>query len=82
MRPGHCATRKLRGSIMKKNAGPIDRIARIIGGLIILGLFFVLDDAYRWWALAGFVPLLTGLIGWCPAYLLFGIRTCHIRNEP
>jgi len=28
------------------------------------------------WGLLGIVPLVTGLIGWCPAYSLFGIRTC------
>lgn len=61
---------------MIKNVGGIDRIIRIVGGLVILSLFFVLGDAYRWWALIGVVPLATGLTRWCPLYLPFGIKTC------
>jgi len=65
---------------MEKNVGGIDRTVRIVAGLIILGLYFVLDDSYRLWALVGLVPLVTGLVGWCPAYLPFGIRTCKMRR--
>lgn len=61
---------------MNKNAGTADRAVRILAGLAILGLYFVVEPAYRWWALLGLVPLATGLIGWCPAYTLLGIRTC------
>ena len=64
---------------MNKNVGGIDRAVRVIAALIIFSLFFVLDEGYRWWALVGVVPLLTGAIGWCPAYLTFGIRTCKMR---
>lgn len=63
---------------MNKNVGGADRVVRISAGLIILSLFFILDEGYRWWALAGLVPLLTGAIGWCPAYLTLGIRTCKM----
>lgn len=66
---------------MHKNVGGIDRTLRIIAGFIILSLFFVLDGNYRWWALAGLVPLLTASISWCPAYLLFGIRTCKMQRD-
>ncbi|CAN7195241.1 YgaP family membrane protein [Polaromonas sp. LjRoot131] len=61
---------------MNKNAGTADRAVRIVAGLAILSLYFVAEPAYRWWALLGLVPLLTGLLGWCPAYTLLGIRTC------
>jgi hypothetical protein len=61
---------------MTKNVGRIDRVVRIVAGLAILSLFFVLEGASRWWAVAGFVPLVTGLAGWCPAYLPFAIDTC------
>lgn len=64
---------------MEKNVGGVDRKVRIVVGLLVLSLFFVLGE-YRWWALLGAVPLLTGLIGWCPAYLPFGIRTCPTRK--
>ncbi len=61
---------------MNKNAGTADRAVRIVAGLAILSLYFVAEPAWRWWALLGLVPLLTGLLGWCPAYTLLGIRTC------
>jgi Inner membrane protein YgaP-like, transmembrane domain len=62
-------------TIMTPNIGDIDRTVRIVAGLAILSLFFVLDASTRWWALAGFVPLVTGLIRWCPAYLPFHFST-------
>ena len=64
---------------MNQNVGGLDRAIRIVAGVFILSLFFVLSEEYRWWALVGVVPLLTGSIGWCPAYLPFGVRTCTMR---
>lgn len=66
---------------MKHNVGGIDRTLRIVAGLVILSLYFVLGENTRLWALIGLVPLATGLIGWCPAYLPFGIRTCTLRKD-
>jgi hypothetical protein len=62
---------------MKTNVGGIDRTLRIIVGLALLSLFFILEGNARWWGLVGFVPLLTGFIGLCPAYLPFGMSTCR-----
>jgi hypothetical protein len=67
---------------MTANIGDVDRMVRILAGLAILSLFFVLDGANRWWALAGFVPLVTGLVRWCPAYLPFGFSTRHGLDAP
>jgi hypothetical protein len=61
--------------MMKANVGGIDRVVRIIAGLAILSLYFVLEGNARWWALAGLVVLATGVIRWCPAYLPFGISS-------
>jgi hypothetical protein len=61
---------------MEHNVGGIDRSIRIVAGLILLSLIFVLEGNARWWGLVGLVPLTTGLLRWCPAYLPFGIRTC------
>ena len=61
---------------MGKNVGGIDRVVRIVVGLSLISLFFLLDGASRWWGVAGVAMLATGALGWCPAYLPFGIKTC------
>jgi hypothetical protein len=61
---------------MGQNVGGIDRAARIIVGLVVLSLYFVLGEGVRAWALLGLVPLATGLVKWCPAYLPFGVNSC------
>jgi len=58
---------------MTQNVGGIDRILRIIVGIALLVWGFALSaGAPVWWAAIGAVPLLTGLISWCPAYSLLG----------
>ena len=59
-----------------KNLGSIDRAIRIVAGGLLIALVFVGPQTP--WGWIGAVPLLTGLIGWCPAYTLFGINTCKI----
>jgi hypothetical protein len=63
---------------MTKNEGTIDRVLRVIVGLVLLSLVFV--GPQTMWGLIGIVPLATGLIGYCPAYSLLGIRTCPMKN--
>jgi hypothetical protein len=60
---------------MKKNIGGIERIIRVAAGLAIVSLVFVGPKSP--WAWLGVVPLLTGLVGWCPPYALLGISTCR-----
>lgn len=57
---------------MEANVGRVDRTIRIVAGIAILSLFFVLEGNARWWALVGLVPLVTGLTRYCPVYRLFG----------
>lgn len=64
---------------MTINEGVVDRIIRVIVGLAIISLVFIGPKTP--WAWFGLVPLLTGLIGFCPAYALFGIRTCPARKS-
>jgi len=65
-----------RDHIMTKNIGQIERILRVvIGAALVLG-FFLTSGSYSWLYLLGLIPLLTGLIGWCPPYQLLGINTC------
>lgn len=66
---------------MSVNEGGIDRTLRIVVGLGVLSLFFVLDGPARWWGIAGLLPLLTGLIGFCPMYTVFGINTCPMNRQ-
>lgn len=59
---------------MTKNVGGIDRILRIVVGIVLIALVFVGPQSP--WGWIGVIPLATALIGWCPAYTIFGIRTC------
>ena len=61
-----------------RNEGGLDRLLRIVVGLVVLALVFVGPKTPLGWI--GVVPLLTGLVGFCPAYRIFGISTCGIRR--
>jgi len=64
-----------------KNVGTIDRALRIIAGLALIGAFFAFPESeWRYFALIGIVPLLTGLFSTCPAYSLVGISTCSRKT--
>jgi hypothetical protein len=65
---------------MAANVGGIDRTLRIVAGLAVLALFFVLEGNARYWALLGLVPLLTGIFRFCPTYTLLGINTCPMKR--
>lgn len=56
------------------NVGTADRIARIVAGLVLIAL--ALTGTIGAWGYIGIVPLVTGFMRFCPAYSLFGIRTC------
>ncbi len=60
------------------NVGGIDRILRVVVGiaLIAFALYGPATMEWKWVGWIGVVPLLTGIIAWCPAYSLFGIKTC------
>ncbi|MGD1990412.1 MAG: DUF2892 domain-containing protein [Chromatiales bacterium] len=60
-----------------KNVGSADRVIRLLLGLVIIGVGFYYQS---WWGAIGIVPIFTALIGWCPAYLPFGISTCSTRK--
>jgi hypothetical protein len=63
---------------MKSNVGGLDRILRITAGLAILGagLYFK-----SWLGAIGLVPILTGLLCFCPVYVPFGLTTCPTRTR-
>lgn len=57
---------------MKCNVGPVDRLLRIIVGLLVAIVGVMFDS---WWGLVGLVPLATGLFKFCPLYVPFKIST-------
>ncbi|HRD28513.1 MAG TPA: DUF2892 domain-containing protein [Caulobacter sp.] len=59
---------------MKLNEGAVDRVLRIIVGLVVLSLAFVGPKTA--WGYLGAIPLLTGIVGFCPLYAVLGINTC------
>ena len=63
---------------MSRNEGNIDPALRIIAGLALLALVFVGPQTP--WGWIGIVPLVTGLVGFCPLYRLLGINTCSLKS--
>jgi hypothetical protein len=63
---------------MSTNVGSIDRVLRIVVGLVLLSLVFVGPQTP--WGWIGIVPIITAIVGWCPAYTLFGIKTCPTKH--
>ena len=64
---------------MKLNVGGIDKILRIVAGVALVALTAL--GFIPVWGYIGVVPLLTGLMGWCPAYTLLGMNTCPMKKE-
>lgn len=64
---------------MKANVGGIDRILRIVSGLVLIAL--AATGTVGIWGWIGIVPLLTGLIRWCPVYPLLGISSCPLKKS-
>ena len=65
-------------AVFKANESGVDRIIRVVLGIILLVLGWggVVTGAWGWvLKIGGLVPLITGLTGWCGLYALFGIRT-------
>lgn len=62
---------------MNKNEGGLDRGLRIAAGVALIGA--AATGAVGAWGYVGVVPLLTGLMGWCPVYTLLGIKTCRVK---
>lgn len=64
--------------LLPRNEHPVERGLRIVVGLALLSLFFVGPKTP--WGLLGIVPILTGSLGSCPVYTLFGISTCPTKS--
>lgn len=64
--------------IMTINEGVLDRGIRVVVGIILIALVFVGPKIS--WGWIGLLPLITGIVGICPAYSLFGIKTCPVKR--
>jgi len=58
-----------------RNVGNTDRLLRIVLGVFLLSLVFFGPKTP--WGWIGLIPLITALVGWCPAYTLLGINSCR-----
>ena len=58
---------------MCKNVGTVDRVIRIVLGLVILGVGWYFGS---WLGLIGLVPIITAAIRWCPLYCPLKMSTC------
>ena len=64
---------------MKSNVGGIDRILRIVIGLVLIGL--AATGTVGVWGWIGVVPLATAAMGFCPLYTLLGFSTCPMKRS-
>lgn len=62
---------------MQANVGSADRMVRIVLGLAIIVVGIVLKS---WWGAIGLLPILTGVLRCCPAYMPFGLSTCKVKK--
>jgi hypothetical protein len=63
--------------MFKTNVGGIDRVLRIVAGLVLIGL--TLMGTIGPWGWIGVVPLATGLLGSCLLYSIVGVNTCPTK---
>jgi hypothetical protein len=64
---------------MKLNVGTIDRVLRVLAGIVLIGL--AATGTVGIWGYIGVVPLLTGLFSFCPLYTLIGVNTCPMQKR-
>jgi len=60
---------------MVRNLGTLARLARIVAGIALLGLFGALPTPWRYLTLIGLIPFGTGLLGHCPVYRALGWKS-------
>ncbi len=66
---------------MKTNVGSADKIVRIVVGIGLLSLFFILEGNMKFLGLIGIVPIATALMSWCPLYSVIGVNTCPLTEK-
>jgi hypothetical protein len=68
--------------MFKANEGPIDRIIRVVLGIVLVVAGFFVSGVLSivLWVIGG-ISLLTGITGFCGLYAIFGINTCPINKK-
>jgi hypothetical protein len=70
-------------AMFKTNVGNVDRIIRVLVGIVLVGAYFIFPEhGYRWiYALLGVIALATGIMSTCPLYSILGINTCPMKRS-
>lgn len=69
--------------MMTKNVGTLDRVMRIVLGLVLIVYALKLgmpETSWNWVGWIGVIPLITGLVGSCGLYSIVGINTCSTKS--
>ncbi len=68
-----------RNGLLFTNVGPFDRYVRVVLGILLLA--FTVAGPQTAWGYVGLIPLITGVLGFCPIYALFKFSTCPTRSQ-
>lgn len=66
---------------MKINVGSVDKVIRLVLAIALFSLFALLPGNQKWLGLIGMIPFLTGLVGFCPFYAVFGISSSPTNKK-
>jgi hypothetical protein len=72
----------MRSLTVRPNCGVVDRGARLVIGIILLGLYGALEPPLRWVTLLGLPLIATAVTGFCPLYTVLGISTLSAGSDP
>jgi Protein of unknown function (DUF2892) len=73
-----------REHIMTANVGMIDRVIRIVVGILLIAFALRLgfpETGWNWIGWIGVIPILTAIFGYCPAYTVIGLSTCALTRK-
>jgi hypothetical protein len=64
---------------MTPNVGSIDRVLRVVVGVVLIGL--TLMGTIGAWGWIGLMPIATAALGLCPLYSVLGFSTCPLKKS-
>lgn len=69
---------------MNRNIGTVDRILRVVLGVVLIAFAIPIGfpaTGWNWVGWIGIIPLATALFGSCPVYSLVGLSTCPVKSK-